>query len=430
MATIITRENGQIECQNEMLKMNVKTGENEYTQMTPVESCEGITLNNNNLVMANSRYNLPHIQLESLTVAEACNELEDRVFKGGRIFTKVVGTTTEIQNILNESEALDIVFWCNKYYGLFLRRRPNFDLNYVLSSNDGIHFDSVFAFWTNTTYLHEMVVYDNRLWFCGRTYYNGKIYSRIYCIISPDDASLTFNYTVEEYETEDATLNLPCHIVTDGTTLFATFLQYSDNQTKVVCKNAINGSYSTITIPTSSGETLHSRPCVLASALYISQFDTSNLCAFTIGSNGTLTKYAISNQYANIKAISRCIDVSGAFFYGIQDGTDYIRKFTFTTGLVAWNSTSNNGIQKYGNNFDMIFYSPLYIYNAFDSNTEEYRCYYGEKEFNNQLNIDGKPIVFKNSEYPIQELNMLTYFNNKVFGIGSKDKCLYYSVYE
>jgi hypothetical protein len=33
MATIITRENGQIECQNEMLKMNVKTGENEYTQL-------------------------------------------------------------------------------------------------------------------------------------------------------------------------------------------------------------------------------------------------------------------------------------------------------------------------------------------------------------------------------------------------------------
>ena len=46
MATIITRENGQIECQNEMLKMNVKTGENEYTQLMPVESCEGITFKN------------------------------------------------------------------------------------------------------------------------------------------------------------------------------------------------------------------------------------------------------------------------------------------------------------------------------------------------------------------------------------------------
>lgn len=427
MATIITRENGQIECQNEMLKMNVKTGENEYTQMTPVESCEGISLNNNTLVMANSRYKLPHIQLESLTVAEACNELEDRVFKGGRIFTKMTGATTEIQDILDESDALDMVFWRNKYYGLFHNLRNNF--NYVYSSSDGKVFDEYFAAWSNGG-LREMVVYDNRLWFCGRTYWNGALHSRIYYIESPENRTLYYDYTAETYETIDETLNLPCHIATDGTTLFATFLQYSDNQTKVVCKNAVNGSYATMTIPTSSGETLHSRPCVLASALYISQFDTSNLCAFTIGSNGTLTKYMISNQYANIRAISRCIDVSGAFFYAIQNGTDYIRKFTFTTGIMAWTTTSSGGVQKYGNNFDMIFYSPLYIYNAYDVNIEEYRCYYGEKEYDNQLNIDCKPVVFKNSEYPIQELNMLHSFNNKIYGIGSKDKCFYYTIYE
>lgn len=429
MATIITRENGQIECQNEMLKMNVKTGENEYTQLTPVESCEGIAFNNNNLVMANSRYKLPHIQLESLTVAEACSELEDRVFKGGRIFTKMIGATAEIQEVLDESEALDIVFWRNKYYGLFRRHRPTFDFTYVYSSSDGKVFDEYFAAWGGGG-LHEMVVYDNRLWFCGRTYNDGALYSRIYYIASPEDKTLRIDYTVETYETEDETLNYPCHIVTDGTTLFATFLQYSDYKTKVVCKNAVNGSYSTITVDTSQGETLHSRPCMLASALYVSQFDTANLSVFTMGSNGTLTKYTISNTYANIKSISRCIDVDGIFFFAIQDGTDYIRKFTFTTTIMAWNSTSNNGIQKYGNNFDMLFYSPLYIYNAFDNNTQEYRCFYGEKNMDNQLYVDCKPIVFKGTDIAVQELNALQSFNNKIYGIGSKDNCLYYTVYE
>ena len=33
---------------------------------------------------------------------------------------------------------------------------------------------------------------------------------------------------------KDETLNYPCHIATDGTTLFATFKQYSDNKTKVL----------------------------------------------------------------------------------------------------------------------------------------------------------------------------------------------------
>ena len=169
---------------------------------------------------------------------------------------------------------------------------------------------------------------------------------------------------------------------------------------------------------------------MLASALYVSQFDTANLSVFTMGSNGTLTKYTISNTYANIKSISRCIDVDGIFFFAIQDGTDYIRKFTFTTTIMAWNSTSNNGIQKYGNNFDMLFYSPLYIYNAFDNNTQEYRCFYGEKNMDNQLYVDCKPIMFEGTDITIQELNGLKSFNNKIYGIGSKDNCLYYTVYE
>ena len=427
MATIITRENGQIECQNEMLKMNVKTGENEYTQLTPVESCEGITFNNNNLAMANSRYKLPHIQLESLIVSEACNELENRVFKGGRIFTKMTGATTEIQSVLDESEALDIVFWRNKYYGLFKNLRNNFD--YVYSSSDGKVFDERFAFWGDSG-LHEMVVYDNRLWFCGKMYFDGAIHSRIFYIASPEDKTLRYDYEVEIYETEDRTLNYPCHIATDGTTLLATFLQYSDKKTKVVGKSSVNSSYAVMTIDTTSEETLHSRPCVLASALYISQFDTSNLCAFTIGSNGTLVKYTASSQFVNIKAISRCIDDDGAFFYIIQDGTDYIRKFTFTNTFVYLTETSDNGIQKYGNNFDMIFCAPMFIYNAFDNNTGEYRCYYGNKPMDNQLYVDCKPIVLKNSDYPVQELNMLHAYNDKVYGIGSKDNCLYYTIYE
>lgn len=428
MATIITKENGQIECQNEMLKMNRKTGENEYTQLTPVESCEGITFNNNNLVMANSRYKLPHIQLESLTVAEACSELEDRIFKGGRIFTKMTGATAEIQEILDESEALDIVFWYNKYYGLFRRHRPWGDLYHVLSSDDGKHFNEDFT--SGSAFLHEMVVYDNRLWFCGRTYYDGALHSRIYYITSPDDKTLHYDYEVEIYETENTSLDYPCHIATDGTTLFAMFVQYSDYKTKVVCKNSVNGTYSTMIVNTSQGETLHSRPCVLASALYVSQFDTANLSIFTMGSNASLTKYTINNTYANIKAISRCIDVDGVSFFAIQDGTDYIRQFTFTTTIIVWTSTSNNGIQKYGNNFDMLFYSPLYIYNAFDNNTQEYRCFYGEKNMDNQLYVDCKPIVFKGTDITVQELNALQSFNNKIYGIGSKDNCLYYTVYE
>lgn len=427
MATIITRENGQIECQNEMLRMNVKTGENEYTQLMPVESCEGIAFNNNNLVMANSRYKLPHIQLESLIVSEACNELENRVFKGGRIFTKMTGATTEIQSVLDESEALDIVFWRNKYYGLFKNLRNNFD--YVYSSSDGKVFDERFAFWGDSG-LHEMIVYDNRLWFCGKMYFDGAIHSRIYYIASPEDKTLRYDYEVEIYETEDRTLNYPCHIATDGTTLLATFLQYSDKKTKVVGKSSVNSNYAVMTIDTTSEETLHSRPCVLASALYISQFDTSNLCAFTIGSNGTLIKHTVGSQFANIKAISRCIDDSGAFFYIIQGGTDYIRKFTFTNTFLYWTEPSDNGIQKYGNNFDMIFCAPMFIYNAFDDNTGEYRCYYGEKPMDNQLYVDCKPIVLKNSDYPIQELNMLHAYNDKVYGIGSKDNCLYYTIYE
>ena len=426
MATIITRENGQIECQNEMLKMNVKTGENEYTQLTPVESCEGIAFNNNNLVMANSRYKLPHIQLESLTVAEACNELEDRIFKGGRIFTKMTGATDEIQNIIDECEALDIVFWRNKYYGLFFKSGS---YTYMLGSSDGKVFDEKCASWAGIK-LHEMVVYDDKLWFCERMLFDGVYYSVISYITSPNNSTLHNDYSVEIYQDTDVTLDYPCHIATDGTTLFATFLQYSDYKTKVVCKNAVNGSYSTITVDTSQGETLHSRPCVLASALYVAQFDTANLSVFTMGSNGTLTKYTISNTYANIKAISRCIDVNGVSFFAIQDGTDYIRQFTFTTTIIAWISTSNNGIQKYGNNFDMLFYSPLYIYNAFDNNTQEYRCFYGEKNMDNQLYVDCKPIVFKGTDITVQELNALQSFNNKIYGIGSKDNCLYYTVYE
>jgi hypothetical protein len=427
MATIITKENGQIECQNEMLKMNRKTGENEYTQLTPVESCEGITLNNNNLVMANSRYDLPHIQLESLTVADACEELADRVFKGGRIFTKMTGATTEIQTILDESKALDIVFWRNKYYGLFKNLRNN--SSYVYSSSDGKVFDEYFASWGNGG-LHEMVVYDNRSWFCGRTYWDGAIHSRIYYIISPEDKTLHYDYTAEDYTTEDTSLDYPCHIATDGTTLFAMFVQYSDYKTKVVCKNSVNGTYSSMIIDTSQGETLHSRPCVFASALYIAQFDTAKLSVFTIGSNGTLYKNTISDKYANIRAISRSIDSGGNFFYAIQDGTDYISQFSFTTTIMVWTTTSNNEIQKYGNNFDMIFFSPLYIYNAFDNETQEYRCYYGEKKYDNQLNVDCRPVLFKGTDIQIQELNMLQVYNNKVFGIGSKDSCLYYSVYE
>lgn len=426
MATIITKENGQIECQNEMLKMNRKTGENEYTQLTPVESCEGITLNNNNLVMANSRYDLPHIQLESLTVADACEELADRVFKGGRIFTKMTGATTEIQTILDESEALDIVFWRNKYYGLFFKSNS---YTYILSSSDGKVFDEQCAYWAGTK-LHEMVVYDDKLWFCGRTYDDGTIYSRIYYIVSPEDKTLRIDYTVETYETEDETLNYPCHIATDGTTLFAMFVQYSDYKTKVVCKNSVNGIYTIMIIDTSQGETLHSRPCVFASALYIAQFDTAKLSVFIIGSNGTLYKHTVSDKYANIRAISRSIDDGGSFFYAIQDGTDYISQFSFTTTIMVWTTTSNNEIQKYGNNFDMIFFSPLYIYNAFDNETQEYRCYYGEKSYDNQLNVDCRPVLFKGTDIQIQELNMLQVYNNKVFGIGSKDNCLYYSVYE
>ena len=426
MATIITRENGQIECQNEMLKMNVKTGENEYTQLTPVESCEGIAFNNNNLIMANSRYKLPHIQLESLIVSEACNELENRVFKGGRIFTKMTGATTALQEIIDESEALDIVFWHNKYYGLFFKSHS---YTYMLSSSDGKVFDEQCAYWTGTK-LHEMIVYDDKLWFCGRTMFDGVYYSMIYYITSPNDRTLHNGYEVEIYQGIDGTLDLPCHIVTDGTTLLATFLQYSDKKTKVVGKSSANSGYAVMTIDTTSEETLHSRPCVLASALYISQFDTSNLCAFTIGSNGTLIKYTVGSQFANIKAISRCIDDSGAFFYIIQDGTDYIRKFTFTNTFLYWTEPSDNGIQKYGNNFDMIFCAPMFIYNAFDDNTGEYRCYYGEKPMDNQLYVDCKPIVLKNSDYPIQELNMLHAYNDKVYGIGSKDNCLYYTIYE
>lgn len=434
MATIITKENGQIECQNEMLKMNRKTGENEYTQLTPVESCEGITLNNNNLVMANSRYDLPHIQLESLTVADACKELADRVFKGGRIFTKMTGATTEIQTILDESEALDVVFWRNKYYGLFFKSNS---YTYILSSSDGKVFDEQCAYWADTK-LHEMVVYDNRLWFCGRTYDDGTIYSRIYYIVSPEDKTLHNDYEVEIYQGTDGTLDLPCHIATDGTTLFAMFVQYSDYKTKVVCKNSkistIYGTYSSRIVDTSQGETLHSRPCVFASALYIAQFDTAKLSVFTIGSNGTLYKYTISDKYANIRAISRSIDNGGNFFYVIQDGTDCISQisFTFTTSIavMVWAMISNNEIQKYGNNFDMIFFEPLYIYNAFDNETQEYRCYYGEKSYDNQLNVDCRPVLFKGTDIQIQELNMLQVYNNKVFGIGSKDSCLYYSVYE
>ena len=120
----------------------------------------------------------------------------------------------------------------------------------------------------------------------------------------------------------------------------------------------------------------------------------------------------------------------GAFFYIIQGGTDYIRKITFTNTFVYWTGTSDNGIQKYGNNFDMVFCAPMFIYNAFDNNTGEYRCYYGEKPMDNQLYVDCKPIVLKNSDYPIQELNMLHAYNDKVYGIGSKDSCLYYTIYE
>lgn len=428
MATIITKNNGQIECQNEMLKMNVKTGENEYTQLTPVESCEGINFNRNNLVMANSRYDLPHIQLESFTVAEACDELEDRIFKGGRIFTKMTGATAEIQSVLDESEALDIVFWRNKYYGLFKNLRNDF--NYIYSSSDGKVFDEYFASWSDGG-LHEMVVYDNRLWFCGRTYWDGAIHSRIYYIVSPEDKTLHYDYTAEDYITEDTSLDYPCHIATDGTTLFATFLQYSDYKTKVLCKNRVNGSYSSIIVDTTQEETLHSRPIVLASGLYISQFDTDVLSAFTMGSDGNFKRYKINTQLANIKAISRCLDYEGITFFGIQDGTNYIRQFTFNTSMVYWNTPSNNGIQKYGNNFDMIFYSPLYIYNAFDNNTQQYRCFYGEKPMDNQLYVDCKPVVFEGQDAPaIQELNGLKSYNNKVYGIGSKDNRLYYTVYE
>ena len=427
MATIITKNNGQIECQNEMLKMNVKTGENEYTQLTPVESCEGINFNRNNLVMANSRYNLPHIQLESFTVAEACDELEDRIFKGGRIFTKMTGATAEIQEVIDECEALDIIFWHNKYYGLFFKPHS---YTYMLSSSDGKIFDEQCVYWGGTK-LHEMVVYDDKLWFCGRMMFDGVYYSIICYITSPNDRVLYYDYSAEPYQGIDGTLDLPCHIATDGTTLFATFKQYSDNKTKVLCKNRVNGSYSSIIVDTTQEETLHSRPIALASGLYISQFDTDVLSAFTIGSDGNFKRYKINTQLANIKAISRCLDFEGITFFGIQDGTNYIRQFTFNTSMVYWNTPSNNGIQKYGNNFDMIFYSPLYIYNAFDNNTQQYRCFYGEKPMDNQLYVDCKPVVFEGQDAPaIQELNGLKSYNNKVYGIGSKDNRLYYTVYE
>lgn len=430
MATIITKNNGQIECQNEMLKMNVKTGENEYTQLTPVESCEGINFNRNNLVMANSRYDLPHIQLESFTVAEACDELEDRIFKGGRIFTKMTGATPEIQFIIDRSEACDIVFWRNKYYGLFVQRSTR--LNYLLTSDDGKVFNERFGGWSGGI-PHEMVVYDDKLWLCGNIYgsFNNTMYSVIWYIESTEDRIMHAEINVEQYPTTDTTLDYPCHIATDGTTLFLTFKQYSDNKTKVLCKNRVNGSYSSIIVDTTQEETLHSRPIALASGLYISQFDTDVLSAFTMGSDGNFKRYKINTQLANIKAISRCLDFEGITFFGIQDGTNYIRQFTFNTSMVYWNTPSNNGIQKYGNNFDMIFYSPLYIYNAFDNNTQQYRCFYGEKPMDNQLYVDCKPVVFEGQDAPaIQELNGLKSYNNKVYGIGSKDNRLYYTVYE
>ena len=48
----------------------------------------------------------------------------------------------------------------------------------------------------------------------------------------------------------------------------------------------------------------------------------------------------------------------------------------------------------------------------------------------NQLYVDCKPIVFKGTDIAVQELNALQSFNNKIYGIGSKDNCLYYTVYE
>lgn len=429
MAVIITQENGQIECSNEMLKMQRKVSEGQYTQLMPIESCEGIIYNTNNLVMKNSRYVLPHIQLNASTVDEACEEIESRMFKGGRTLTKMEGSTSEINDIIDSCNARNMAYWHNKYVGLFLNITTK--TSYLLGSDDGKIFNSIIATFDNAR-LNEMCVLNNKLYFIGNVVNNTSIVTAIYYVNSLSDTTLRRLYTIENIEVSDINVHLPSHIITDKCNLFATCILYETYKTKVTVYKSLTNSIINWTTSTTEGETLHSRPCSLGVGLFISQFDTVPLRAYSVGlsgDSGTSYSYGFTT-YSSIAAISRDISDGGNYFLIVENGTNYLRQVTFDYAFRYWLATSDSNIQSYSNNFDMMFRSPLYLYNGYDSILQKYRVFYGEKKYDNALYTDCKPILLKNTDTPVQEMMLFESLNNMVYAVGITDNKLYYTVWE
>lgn len=430
MAVIITQENGQIECSNEMLKMQRKVSEGQYTQLMPIESCEGIIYNTNNLVMKNSRYILPHTQLNASTVDEACEEIESRIFKGGRTLTKMEGNTSAINDIIDSCNARNMAYWRNKYVGLFLNVTTK--TSYLLGSDDGKIFNSIIAIFGNAR-LNEMCVLNNKLYFIGNVVDNTSIVTAIYYVNSLSDTTLRKLYGIENIEVNDIDVHLPSHIITDKCNLFATCISYDGTyETKVAIYKSLTDSMAYFRTPTTEGETLHSRPCSLGVGLFISQFDTVPLRAYSVGlSGGGGTSYSYSfTTHSSIAAISRDINDGGNYFLIVENGTNYLRQVTFDCAFRYWLATSDSNIQSYSNNFDMIFRSPLYLYNGYDSILQKYRVFYGEQKYDNALYTDCKPILLKNTDTPVQEMMLFESLNNMVYAVGITDNKLYYTVWE
>lgn len=426
MAVTITQENGQIECSNEMLKMQRKVSEGQYTQLMPIESCEGIIYNTNNLVMKDSRYVLPHIQLNASTVGEACEEIESRIFKGGRTLTKMEGNTSAINDIIDSCNARNMAYWCNKYVGLFLNVTTK--TSYLLGSDDGKIFNSIIATFGNAR-LNEMCVLNNKLYFIGNVVDNTSIVTAIYYVNSLSDTTLRKLYGIENIEVNDINVHLPSHIITDKCNLFATCISYDGTYaTKVAIYRALTDSTAYFRASTTEGETLHSRPLSLGVGVFISQFDTVPIHAYIIGVGGA-TSYTWAN-YRSAAAISRDIINNGNSFFIVENGTNYLRRFTLDRRFSFWFETSDSNIQSYGNNFDMIYRSPLYLYNGYDSILQKYRVFYGEKQYDNVLYTDCKPILLKNTDTPVQEMMLFESLNNMVYAVGITDNKLYYTVWE
>lgn len=403
--SIIRRSNGSIEYSNQPSILNLK-GQNGYQSYFPTEDASGVTFNTNTLRLDKGDYDF-HIDLQSATVDDAYDEIENRLSLGGRSFTEINYT------IPAGYVYAGCVYYKEYYVSLYYNEALNSTI--LVNSSDGIQFAT--ANTISNILFGAICVFNNVVYLLGCNSDRDEAY--LYQLTNPSSCQATLFDTWDIEGLSNLSVQR-CYLATSRIFMCGT-LGY--NTVDIAMKYyTLNGTTTIEAVDTTFQTSTPVQPQFVSDNVLfylrngllrwesIDYDGAAYIITGTTGIHGTNLLNKIGGQaLSNYDPLNNC--------YYVVDNQVVWKVFGITDLTANYIITDNN----INDDYEFIYCNGRYVYNIYDTSSGTSKCLYGQKPYNNTVPTNGQYIAN-------QAMKKLSIQHDKLYAVGANDGKVYYSL--